>query len=232
MTASDQTGFPSCVQHISHDITGIKLEPIVALSSSRTVGAEVLSVLSPHQQSEGFFHDWSAARALMLLEAQIAALKKTFPCDNLFINLPITVLTIPEMFQRLLQLNSPPLNIELVEPASFFSLSDPARLRVSCALQQLTAQGHRIWLDDIDEASGRAFLSCRMPLSGIKIDKIAFWRLRATPALANLVTLCSKIAENILIEGIETETDRKFALQAGARFGQGYYWPSWRWQED
>ncbi|VAE77949.1 diguanylate phosphodiesterase [Enterobacter hormaechei] len=232
MTASDQTGFPSCVQHISHDITGIKLEPIVALSSSRTVGAEVLSVLSPHQQSEGFFHDWSAARALMLLEAQIAALKKTFPCDNLFINLPITVLTIPEMFQRLLQLNSPPLNIELVEPASFFSLSDPARLRVSCALQQLTAQGHRIWLDDIDEASGRAFLSCRMPLSGIKIDKIAFWRLRATPALANLVTLCSKIAENVLIEGIETETDRKFALQAGARFGQGYYWPSWRWQED
>lgn len=120
------------------------------------------------------------------------------------------------MFQRLLQLNSPPLNIELVEPASFFSLSDPARLRVSCALQQLTAQGHRIWLDDIDEASGRAFLSCRMPLSGIKIDKIAFWRLRATPALANLVTLCSKIAENVLIEGIETETDRKFALQAGA----------------
>ncbi|EMW2192797.1 EAL domain-containing protein [Enterobacter hormaechei] len=220
------------MQHISHDITGIKLEPIVALSSSRSVGAEVLSVLSPHQQSEGFFHDWSAARALMLLEAQIAALKKTFPCDNLFINLPITVLTIPEMFQRLLQLKSPPLNIELVEPASFFSLSDPARLRVSCALQQLTAQGHRIWLDDIDEASGRAFLSCRMPLSGIKIDKIAFWRLRATPALANLVTLCSKIAENVLIEGIETETDRKFALQAGARFGQGYYWPSWRWQED
>ncbi|WP_404349025.1 hypothetical protein [Enterobacter hormaechei] len=77
MTAPDHTGFPSCVQHISHDITGIKLEPIVALSSSRTVGAEVLSVLSPHQQSEGFFHDWSAARALMLLEAQIAALKKT-----------------------------------------------------------------------------------------------------------------------------------------------------------
>ena len=232
MTASDQTGFPSCVQHISHDITGIKLEPIVALSSSRTVGAEVLSVLSPHQQSEGFFHDWSAARALMLLEAQIAALKKPFPCDNLFINLPITVLTIPEMFQRLLQLNSPPLNIELVEPASFFSLSDPARLRVSCALQQLTARGHRIWLDDIDEASGHAFLSCRLPLSGIKIDKIAFWRLRATPALTQLVTLCSKIAANVLIEGIETERDRICALHAGARFGQGYYWPSWRWQED
>lgn len=232
MTAPDQTGFPSCVQHISRDITGIKLEPIVALSSSRTIGAEVLSVLSPYQQSEDFFRDWSAARALMLLEAQIAALKNPSPCDNLFINVPITVLTIPDMFQRLLQLNSPPLNIELVEPASFFSLSDPTRLRVSCALQQLTAQGHRIWLDDIDEASGRAFLSCRLPLSGIKIDKMAFWRLRATPALTQLVGLCSKIAANVLIEGIETEKDRECALQAGARFGQGYYWPSWRWQED
>lgn len=232
MTAPDQTGSPSCVQHISRDITGIKLEPIVALSSSRTIGAEVLSVLSPHQQSEDFFRDWSAARALMLLEAQIAALKNPSPCDNLFINVPITVLTIPDMFQRLLQLNSPPLNIELVEPASFFSLSDPTRLRVSCALQQLTAQGHRIWLDDIDEASGRAFLSCRLPLSGIKIDKMAFWRLRATPALTQLVGLCSKIAANVLIEGIETEKDRECALQAGARFGQGYYWPSWRWQED
>lgn len=232
MTAPEQTGFPSCVQHISHDITGIKLEPIVALSSSRAVGAEVLSVLSPHQQSESFFQDWSATRALVLLEAQIAALKNPFPCDNLFTNLPITVLTIPEMFQRLLQLNSPPLNIELVEPASFFSLSDPVRQRVSCALQQLTARGHRIWLDDIDEASGQAFLSCRLPLSGIKIDKIAFWRLRETPALTQLVTLCSKIAANVLIEGIETERDRTCALHAGARFGQGYYWPSWRWQED
>jgi predicted class III extradiol MEMO1 family dioxygenase len=43
------------LQHISRNITGIKLEPIVALSTSRTVGAEVLSVLSPHQQSERFF---------------------------------------------------------------------------------------------------------------------------------------------------------------------------------
>lgn len=112
------------MQHISHDITGIKLEPIVALSSSRAVGAEVLSVLSPHQQSESFFRDWSATRACVAGSTD-RRVKNPFPCDNLFINLPITVLTIPEMFQRLLQLNSPPLNIELVEPASFFSLSDP-----------------------------------------------------------------------------------------------------------
>lgn len=117
--------------------------------------------------------------------------------------MPITVLTIPEMFQRLLQLNSPPLNIELVEPASFFSLSDPVRQRVSCALQQLTARGHRIWLDDIDEASGQAFLSCRLPLCGIKIDKIAFWRLRETPALTQLVTLCSKLLRMCLLKALK-----------------------------
>ena len=136
------------------------------------------------------------------------------------------------MFQRLLQLNSPPLNIELVEPASFFSLSDPARLRVSCALQQLTARGHRIWLDDIDEAIVQPFLSCRLPLTGIKIDKEAFWRLRATPALGQLVTRCFQLADNVLIEGIETEKDHSRARQAGAGLGQGYYWPSWTWPEE
>jgi predicted signal transduction protein with EAL and GGDEF domain len=65
----------------------------------------------------------------------------------------------------------------------------------------------------------QSFLSCR-PLSGIKIDKEAFWRLRATPALRQLVSLCFQLAGKVLIEGIETERDRTWALQAGADFGQ------------
>jgi hypothetical protein len=36
-----------------------------------------------------------------------------------FINLPITVLTMGKTFQQLMQLKSSPLNIEIVEPASF-----------------------------------------------------------------------------------------------------------------
>jgi hypothetical protein len=74
-------------------------------------------------------------------------------------------------------------------------------------LQQLRRQGHSIWLDDIDEVLISSFLSCRLPLSGIKIDKEAFWRLRATPALRQLVSLCFQLAGKVLIEGIETERD-------------------------
>ena len=39
-------------------------------------------------------------------------------------------------------------------------------------------------------------------------------------------------AGSVLIEGIGTERDRIWALQAGADLGQGYYWPSWTWPED
>lgn len=220
------------LRHISRDITGIKLEPIVALSTSRTVGVEVLSVLSPHQQSERFFHCQSAVQSLMLLEVQLRALKNARNGNNLFINLPITVLTVSKTFIQLMQLKSSPLNIEIVEPASFFSLSALQRESVTRRLQQLSRQGHRIWLDDVDETVIKPFLSCRLPLYGIKIDKVAFWRLRATPALSRLVNLCSQIAGNVLIEGIENEQDRAYALQAGAGLGQGYHWPCWYWPED
>ncbi len=231
MTTQNQTYLPSRLQQLSHDIIGIKLEPIVDLSTSRTLGAEVLSVLTSHQQNERFFSDQSAAQSLMLLEAQLATLKNVHSVSNLFINLPITVLTVSELFQRLLHVKSPPLNIELVEPASFFSLSAGLRECVTQRLQLLTMQGHRLWLDDVDEALIRPFLSCQLPLCGIKIDKDAFWRLRATSALAALVGLCSQVAGQVLIEGIETEQDRAYALQAGAGLGQGYLWPSWYWPE-
>ena len=125
-----------------------------------------------------------------------------------------------------------PLNIEFVDLAAFLALSVAQKQRVVQNLQQLSRQGHAIWLDDIDDVLVQSFLSCRLPLSGIKIDKEAFWRLRDTPALRQLVSLCFQLAGKVLIEGIETERDRTWALQAGADLGQGYYWPSWTWPED
>jgi EAL domain-containing protein (putative c-di-GMP-specific phosphodiesterase class I) len=125
-----------------------------------------------------------------------------------------------------------PLNIEIVDLASFLALSVAQKQRVVQNLQQLEQTGHAIWLDDIDDVLVQSFLSCRLPLSGIKIDKEAFWRLRDTPALRQLVSLCFQLAGKVLIEGIETERDRTWALQAGADLGQGYYWPSWTWPED
>ncbi|MDU6060973.1 MAG: EAL domain-containing protein [Enterobacter sp.] len=210
MTAQNLIDTPPRLQYLSQDIVGIKLEPIVALASLRQVGVEVLSVLADTRHSEDFFCHRSAGWSLTLLEAQLAALKNTPHGHNLFINLPITVLTEPASFQRLIRLPCVPLNIELVDLAAFLALSVAQKQRVVQNLQQLS----------------------RQPLSGIKIDKEAFWRLRDTPALRQLVSLCFQLAGKVLIEGIETERDRTWALQAGADFGQGYYWPSWTWPED
>ncbi|KUQ81067.1 MULTISPECIES: EAL domain-containing protein [Enterobacter cloacae complex] len=232
MTAQNPIDSPPRLQYVSQDIVGIKLEPIVALASLRQVGVEVLSVLSASRHAEDFFYDRSALWSITLLEAQLAALKNTPRGHNLFINLPITVLTEPASFQRLIRLPAAPLNIEIVDPVAFLALSVAQKQRVIQNLLLLRKQGHAIWLDDVDDVLVQSFLACRLPLSGIKIDKETFWRLRDTPALRQLVSLCFQLAGKVLIEGIETERDRTWAQQAGADLGQGYYWPSWTWPED
>jgi len=232
VTAQNLIDTPPRLQYISQDIVGIKLEPIVALSSLRLVGVEVLSVLSDTRHSEDFFCERSADWSIALLEAQLGALKNAPHGHNLFINLPITVLTETASFQRLIRLPDVSLNIEIVDLASFLALTLVEKQHVVQNLRQLSRQGHAIWLDDVDDVTVQSFLSCRLPLSGIKIDKEAFWRLRDTPALRQLVSLCFQLAGKVLIEGIETERDRTWALQAGADLGQGYYWPSWTWPED
>ena len=220
------------LRSVSREIIGIKLEPIVALSSSRIVGMELLSVLASPEKSEQFFQHQSANQSLMLLETQLAALKNTPYSRNLFINLPITVFVETEYFVRILPLLASGQNIEIVDPHSFLLLSVESRACVTQRLQTLSNRGCRIWLDDVNDSLIRSFLHCRLPLSGIKIDKLVFWRQRGTPALAQLVSRCAQVASNVLIEGIESHWDRECALQAGAGFGQGYYWPSLGWSEE
>lgn len=104
----NHSGLPECdlppLRSVSPEIIGIKLEPIVALSSSRVVGREVLSLLASPEQSEAFFQQQSVKQSLRLLELQLAMLKNTLYAKNLFINLPITVLSDPESFARILPL--------------------------------------------------------------------------------------------------------------------------------
>lgn len=78
-------------------------------------------MLSETQHSEDFFRHQSAGWSMTLLEAQLAALKKTPHGNNLFINLPITVLTEPASFQRLINLKNTSLNIEIVDLSAFLA---------------------------------------------------------------------------------------------------------------
>jgi hypothetical protein len=105
----------------------------------RQVGVEVLSVLADTRHSEDFF-DRSAGWSLTLLEAQLAALKIRRTVIT-FINLPITVLTEPASFQRLIRLPCVPLNIELVDLAAFaLRRAEAARGSESAAAEQTGAR--------------------------------------------------------------------------------------------
>lgn len=216
----------SPLQSLPCGIVGMKLEPIVNLATFHTVGVEVLSLLSPALQSEPWFQQLSAEQALALLQVQCETLKNHFPWHNLFINLPITLLTEVDLFHQLLPLPGPGANIEIVEPAQLLSLPCTSRIRAIEHLHLLSGRGCRIWLDDVDEAQIHGFIDAHLPLSGIKIDKMAFWRLKTTPAFSSLVNLCTTLARNVLVEGIESQEDLALARQAGAGFGQGYLWPS------
>ncbi|BFT80222.1 hypothetical protein GVv1_10140 [Enterobacter pseudoroggenkampii] len=55
MTAQNLIDTPPRLQYLSQDIVGIKLEPIVALTSLRQVGVEVLSVCPTRATARTFF---------------------------------------------------------------------------------------------------------------------------------------------------------------------------------
>jgi hypothetical protein len=97
----------AALQGVPRGVVGMKLEPIVDLSTLHTIGVEVLSLLAPPLQSEAWFQRLSAKQTLDLLQAQCEMLKNRLPWHNLFINLPITLLTEVDLFRLLLPLPGP-----------------------------------------------------------------------------------------------------------------------------
>ena len=108
-----------------------------------------------------------------------------------------------------------------------FSLSACQRTTVLDAIQRVETCGIPIWLDDVNEDLMAAFIAAKWHLSGIKLDKNTFWAMSKIPGkLHQLIQMGKKIADLVIIEGIETEKHKKIALQAGANLGQGYLWPA------
>jgi EAL domain-containing protein (putative c-di-GMP-specific phosphodiesterase class I) len=95
------------------------------------------------------------------------------------------------------------------------------------AMQHVEASGTPIWMDDINEELLIAFIEANWHLSGIKLDKNTFWTLSKKPSrLQQIIKKGQAIANQVIIEGIETQTHKEIAQRAGAKLGQGYLWPA------
>jgi EAL domain-containing protein (putative c-di-GMP-specific phosphodiesterase class I) len=113
--------------------------------------------------------------------------------------------------------------IEITETASFPSISEAVSF-----VAAFHALGCRVALDDfgVGYASIRQLLALRPDI--VKIDRSFVARTgssnHARDVFGRMVGLAATLAPIVIAEGIETESHRQLAEQAGAVWQQGYHW--------
>lgn len=86
--------------------------------------------------------------------------------------------------------------------------------------------GMRVVLDDFGKGFASMSALTKLPVDGIKLDKMFCLNLTQPKYYAiaeSLVSLCEKLDISVLIEGIEDRIAKDSALSLGCSFGQGYY---------
>ncbi|PTA93653.1 diguanylate cyclase [Kosakonia sp. H7A] len=205
----------------------LKFEPIVQLDNDALYGYEVLSHLPEIGNVDGWFRQQTPEKLLQCFRNQAQNLTFPKPQHRFFLNLPINVLLCTTLFMELLALCRPNLMIEIQDAQAFFRLGGAEQRRVQRNIARLEYTGTAIWLDDLNEESIIAFASAEWRVSGVKLDKNAFWQLSRTPErLRRILRHARQFANGILVEGIETAAQRDIARLAGAQFGQGFLWPA------
>ncbi|WP_238929157.1 EAL domain-containing protein [Citrobacter sp. R56] len=221
------TAFPTNTGRALHSEFRLKLEPIVNLSSAQTFGYEVLTQLHPPGNAEHFFGELPPERLLAHFFQQLTAIAH-YPQDRwYFLNLPMNALLHWDLFNLAMALYPPNVIIEIQDPETFFTLNLSQRSLLYEKVQHIEANGIPVWLDDVDESLIATFAAANWRLSGLKLDKNAFWALSASPhKLHQVVLMGYNIATAVLIEGIENHQQKEIAYRSGADLGQGYLWPA------
>lgn len=105
-------------------------------------------------------------------------------------------------------------------------LDNPA---LACTrLEELRALGIQVSLDDFGSGySSMAYLK-DLPVDLVKIDRKFIWDIgksqRAENILQGMIGLSKSLGLPVLAEGIETLEQSQWLLEAGCRFGQGYFY--------
>lgn len=205
----------------------LKLEPIIRLDNDVLYGYEVLSYLPDLNNVEAWFRQQPTDQLLQRFRYQAQNLTFLKPPRKFFLNLPIKTLLCTTSFMEILALCRPDLMIEIQDAQVFFSLDAAEQRRVQRNIARLEYTGTATWLDDLDEESIIAFADVDWRVSGVKLDKTAFWQLSHSPErLRRTLRHARQFANGVLIEGIETAAQRDIAHQAGAHLGQGFFWPT------
>jgi diguanylate cyclase (GGDEF)-like protein len=92
-------------------------------------------------------------------------------------------------------------------------------------LTQIKALGVSIWLDDFGTGHSSLAYLRQLPVDCIKIDRSFIAEIQGTtvgPLLQGIVSMARSVGCEVLVEGVETETQRLALLAAGCTLMQGY----------
>lgn len=212
---------------------GIRLQPFISLETGEQTGQEVLSLLSEGIDPELFFQSFTPEVCLLQFFGQLDVVMPMNLATPCFLNLPIRVLAEPECIRLLMQI--PPRNrrgvvIELQDPSELVIAEASVIAAVKDGITSLRHDGWSVWLDDLTQDMCNELSRSRLQFDGVKIDSKELVRCRHdAQLLASLVTqarfFVAHQENNILIEGVETDSDLACARNSNALWGQGYLWP-------
>ncbi|MBI0274648.1 EAL domain-containing protein [Hafnia alvei] len=219
-----------------------RLQPIINAQSGEVFGYEMLTRFLSPSQAESYFRQATSEDVMMLFESQQEWVgQQTHSPHRYFCNLPVEILKDADLCSKLMvdldvfhstqECESPDVLfnrcvVELQDPEVIPQLSDRSLHHLNSHLAALREQSVSVWIDDVTQALLPSMEHLEGAVDGIKIDKETFWHLADCPSeLKRFIARCKQICALTLIEGIETALHCEQAIEAGADFLQGYFWP-------
>ncbi|MEA2273187.1 MAG: hypothetical protein QOI98_1895, partial [Solirubrobacteraceae bacterium] len=93
-------------------------------------------------------------------------------------------------------------------------------------LREMTAEGFRLAIDDFGVELSSLSRLLEIPAHVLKVDRSFISALSASPDAAVMVQMIVQLADKLGMrahaEGVETEAQRRFLLENGCQYGQGY----------
>ena len=111
--------------------------------------------------------------------------------------------------------------IEVQDPDALLTLCPDAQRMLREHIRQLRFSAWKIWLDDLTYDVCQAMKESAFWFDGVKTDRKEL-RCGYLPAL---VEQARHLGRQVLVEGIETDSDLCRARTSGAEWGQGFLWP-------
>lgn len=205
-------------------IKGYKFEPIINVAQNSVFAYEMLSILEQDVDSECFFSSSSSCLMWDIIQEQLQIISEKITCQNIFINIPCSILMDDTKVSQMINNHPPNVIIELQNPERISFYNEVETKHLVNNVLRMQKNGLTVWLDDIQLHFFDDAMKMRQVISGVKIDKHEFWKAYSENNVQNLIQQVLQISDSIIVEGIESDKHLQSINLPVPCFGQGYWW--------